>query len=367
MTRSLWAGIRVQQYQPDDALRDLAVPYATFERTLEGISEACKASDADALTLLEFARRVVGTADCLVHRSEMRLSPVRLTDVSMQCRPESQTSDQFELQSLAALAFAICALREAGHDESHGHTAWTDFIWAEICCSLETLSSSTRYRFAVNRSAQGFLTVPLCSLIQDGNIQELFRIHVWLPDGHRGNPDLKVHSHQAFAHSWILAGQATDRSYDGTAASSKDDATHAEYSLAWNSGTGCSAAYKTHQISSTVVNAKRYRQVSLASTRKHSAGMYYTIPHASFHTTEVDPNTLHATLFFFDASRGFEKDAPVLGPRDGNSHTHVREDPKLTPTDLIRLVDLTRQWEACMRTRKAGVGVVGGCVLPLDM
>jgi hypothetical protein len=322
-----------------------------FERTLKGICVACKASEEDTLILLDFSRRMIGAADCSDRQIGQNFPPVHLADVSMQFQAESQVADHFELQSLLALAFAVCALREAAHDSSLGHSAWIEVLWAEICCALEALSSSSRFVFTVSRSAQGFLAVPICSLIADGNIEELFRIHVWLPDGQRGNKDMNIHSHQCFAHSWILAGKAIDRAYTGEKAS-YEDATHSEYSLAWNSGNGASTAYKTHQISSTVVNAQRYRKAELTETRKHSAGMYYTVPHASFHATEVDPNSYHATLFFFDASRGFEKDAPVLGPRDAESYTHVRENPKVTATDLITAVDLIRRGEACDTIRK---------------
>lgn len=42
--------------------------------------------------------------------------------------------------------------------------------------------------------------------------------------------------------------------------------------------------------------------------------MGYTIAEATFHTTVVDPNALRATLFCFDACRGFVSHAGVLGP-----------------------------------------------------
>lgn len=341
---NLWAGIKAQKPQPGTWAWDLSIPFATFDQTLRGIAVATKAADVDLEKLLAFVRQLSAS-----RQADGDLAPVRMDQVSMYCQARQRDSSDHELQAVAAIAFVICAMREATHHNVPASQA--DFLWSETCLALEALSSSTRFRFTVNRSAQGFLAVPLCSRVKDGNIQELFRIHVWLPDGHRGQPELSVHSHQAFAHSWILAGKAKDHAFTGRRADYQE-ATHAEYSLVWTDGQNSSSAYKTHQTASTVANAGRYAHVEPGLTSVHTAGMYYTVPAASFHTTEVAPDVLHATLFFFDASRGFEKDAPVLGPRDGTSYTHIREDPKVTPVDLVRLVNFTRQWEAYRATGK---------------
>lgn len=76
------------------------------------------------------------------------------------------------------------------------------FVWYLICDAL----SSTLIPYTISRSSQGFLAVPLWSLIKDGNIDELFRFHVWQPDGSRGTPEIAIHKHQSFIQSWILAG-----------------------------------------------------------------------------------------------------------------------------------------------------------------
>lgn len=334
---NFWPAVKSRPSHPDAWMWDLSIPFAIFEQTLRGIAVATKAADVDLLKLLAFAQWLGAS-----QQAEASPLPIRMDQVSMYCQAHSDVTD-YEVRSVAAIAFVICAMREATHHNVP--ESQTDFLWAETSHALESLSSSTRFRFTVTRSAQGFLAVPLCSRVSDGNIQELFRLHVWLPDGHRGHPDMPVHSHQAFAHSWILAGQAKDYAYTGRR-TDYCDATHAEYSLAWTDGQTTSSAYKTHQTASTVANAHRYAQIELAATRTHSTGMYYTIPAGNFHRTKVAPATLHATLFFFDASRGFEKDAPVLGPKDGTSYTHVREDPKMTALELVRLVDYMRQWEA---------------------
>lgn len=50
-----------------------------------------------------------------------------------------------------------------------------------------------------SRRVQGFLTVPLGSLSRDGSVDELFRLHPWVPDFERGKPEYAVRSHQSFA------------------------------------------------------------------------------------------------------------------------------------------------------------------------
>lgn len=86
------------------------------------------------------------------------------------------------------------------------------------------------------------------------------------------------------------------------------------------------------------------KQNSTIQTR----GISYTIPEASFHTSTVQPDVLHATFFFFDASRGFVMDAPVLGPKDAESFTQIRDPGGITPAELVSRVEAVRRWEVFM-------------------
>ncbi|KIK17831.1 hypothetical protein PISMIDRAFT_684887 [Pisolithus microcarpus 441] len=205
---------------------------------------------------------------------------------------------------------------------------------------------TTGPRFTASRSSQGFLAAPLCSLLKDGNIDELYRFHIWLPGGQRGNLDFAVHSHQAYAQSWILAGLGNDYRYTFEPVTSLADATHAMYGLSWADGKNTSAVYKTHQTSSTVVNTgKLGRTTCTAGPTVHTRDMSYYIPSAAFHSTEVAPDILHATLFVFDSHRGFTEDAPVLGPKDTESSTQLRDPAGVTPAALANMVETMRSWE----------------------
>lgn len=213
------------------------------------------------------------------------------------------------------------------------------------------LTSPFLARCSVSQSAQGFLAVPLCSLLKEGQIEELFRLHIWLPDGRRGNGDVAIHSHQSFAQSWILAGEGRDLAFDIDPECDPSDASHALYKLSWTGeekkDTGKS--YKTHQSSSTVVNSGKMVHVAQSGSAIHTRNMSYTIPSASFHTTEVSPDAFHATLFFFDASRGFDKDAGIVGPKDGTSYTSPRApEVEVTSKTLANRVDIIRAWESNM-------------------
>lgn len=218
------------------------------------------------------------------------------------------------------------------------------FIWSLIRNAVKS-QMMRNANLKVNRSAQGFLAVPLCSVIVDGNIDLLFRLHVWLPDGQRGAAGFEIHSHQPFAQSWVLAGHGKDHTYEVRPVPTSELATHSRYALAWSSGAGIDSGYKTQQTYSRVVNTGDFMLAKRNHTAVHFRNMSYSVPAASFHSSEVVPDMLHATLFLFDGSQGFVPDAPVLGPAHSEHHTQVRYSPNVLPCNLATLVESTRQCE----------------------
>ena len=260
----------------------------------------------------------------------------------------SRFGDQEESWHLAAVAVAVSFLRQCSREDRPIQPKELDLAWGLVHGALVS-RSPTKPAWKANRSSQGFLAVPLCSLIVNGNIDELFRLHVWLPDGNRGNADFGIHSHQPFAQSWILAGEGTDTSYKAEPLDGPVGATHAKYSLSWNDGKApADSKYKTHQQSSTVVNTQEYVRVTPTSSAVHSRDMSYSIPASSFHTSDVKSDELHATLFFFNSHRGFVKDAPVLGPVDAVSSTQLRDTAALSPAELATAANALRRWEVLM-------------------
>ena len=246
-------------------------------------------------------------------------------------------------KQLAYLALGVAIVRgRSRQTESKALFALTDNelrrVWGLIKGALNS-EGLARPLCSVSRSAQGFLAVPLCSLLKDGNIDELFRLHVWLPDGQRGVPGFAVHSHQSFARSWVLAGEGRDETFRVDLVSDPTVATYAKYALVWNDGKDTGTSYKTHQVSSTVRNTGVLVRATPTDSAIHTRGTSYSISAANFHTTEVSPDTLHATLFFFDSQRGFVQDASVLGPRDTESSVQVRDPAGATPAALAGMVD----------------------------
>lgn len=337
-------------------MTDINISSSSLIRTLHGVAAATKTSRAVVEGVIQ--RIPLDHAACqdapsqiqslpfhhwqhILARSDLRTC--RLPEATKgETREEQEYEDEYQL---VHIALAVSFLRESSRQ---GHRANPDHLercWDMIRGAI-TSDRLSRPLFSVSRSAQGFLAVPLCSIIRDGRIQELFRLHVWLPDGKRGNPDLALHSHQPFAQSWILAGEGRDHSYRVEPASSPADATHAGYALSWNDGQGRDAAYKTHQVYSTVENTGRYFRASETGSALHARNMTYTIPANSFHSSDVAPDAFHATLFFFDSERGFVQDAGVLGPKDGKAFTQVRDEATVSASALARSVGFVRAWEA---------------------
>ncbi|KAI1842409.1 hypothetical protein JX266_011450 [Neoarthrinium moseri] len=251
---------------------------------------------------------------------------------------QEELSSEPELVLIMNVVIGLSYMRERGRtSDLRQDPLSVDFIWPIIRAALAAPNSS----FKVSRSAGGFLFVPLCSLIKDGKIDELWRLHVWLPDGKRGNV---IHSHNAFGQSWILAGEGKNLLWSVKPAE-YDQATHAEYGLQWNDGKKSDSAYKTHQVSSTIVNTKKYVVADLSSTDVHRRNTTYSVSDKQWHSSEVAPDRVCATLFVFDALRGFRDIAPVLGPKDGESSTQIRDPAGHTVKEIVKTVGNVRAWE----------------------
>jgi tetratricopeptide (TPR) repeat protein len=250
---------------------------------------------------------------------------------------------------LTCLALCIAFLHETVHQDKIATADDVDRCWSLVRGAISSKMSSQDL-FTVARSAQGFLAVPLCSLIKEGRIVELFRLHVWLPDGKRGNSHFAIHSHQPFAQSWILAGHGHDHSYLVDPALNAQEATHAEYAVAWSDSAGKKhdTTYKTRQAYSRVENTGKLFRATKTATTVYRRNMTYSIPASAFHSTEVAPGEMFATLFYFDSSRGFVHDAGVLGPKHCEPFTQLRDPAGVTSGTLADVVEAARTWEMCM-------------------
>lgn len=249
-----------------------------------------------------------------------------------------------ELQRLGNLTLGVATLREKSRLGIHVTSTDLDVIWHLIYDAISKPQDG-KIHFTASCSAQGFLAVPLCSLLKDGRIEELFRFHVWLPDGERGAQEVAIHAHQPYAQSWILAGYGTDCTYEVETTQDLSSATHAVYVPRWSDGKQTGLTYKTHHTSSTVTNTGKLVRVTSIGNKTHSRDMTYSIASGVYHYSMVPSRRLHATLFYFDSSRGFLQDAGVIGPKDGRDYTQSRDPAGLTPVALAEMANAVRSWE----------------------
>ena len=332
---------------------EFKIPHSALLRVFRGVMVATKTPEDNGEPIVQWISscRTLhgdGAFDTAIPDQDCAITTAALSLRAWRAAIESKFSKEENLQQLACLALGVTFLREKSRLDAPVAAMDLAMIWRLVHGALTSplLRNSLS---SVFRSAQGFMAVPICSLLKDGNIEELFRFHVWLPDRQRGNPDVSIHSHQPFAQSWVLAGEGIDHSYNIESTTEPGFATHAEYVLAWSDGKDPDSTYRNTQTYSVIKRTARLVHTIPTDSAAHTRDMSYMIPAAAFHSSEVLPDTLHATLFFFDSSRGYVKDACVLGPKDGESFTQVRDPGRITPGMLASKVELVRMWEDFMR------------------
>ncbi|KAG2182889.1 hypothetical protein INT44_005870 [Umbelopsis vinacea] len=311
---------------------------------LPGIAAAAKATEGVLSTVSQWIERE--TLARTVHEWLLELGK-QFPNSEKETDLEKNTA--LEARLLSRLSIGIAFLLESGRAGHVVTPSDQSTVWQLVQDALTSPSVGSPL-FTVSRSAQGFLAVPLCSLIKDGNIDVLFRYHVWLPNQSRGIYEVGLHSHQCASQSWILAGEGTNLSYEVEQTEDYESATHSKYALSWTAENGKSDdvgdnTYKTRQQQSTVVNTGKLAKAALKASAVHTQNSSYSIPAAAYHRSEVPVEILHATLFVFDAHRGFVKDADVMGPKDSTSFTQVRDPAGVTAAELVHKVELIREWE----------------------
>ncbi|KAH8668403.1 hypothetical protein BX600DRAFT_538344 [Xylariales sp. PMI_506] len=253
------------------------------------------------------------------------------------------------LHRIAELLVAISYMRERGRSQSPDvatDPVAINFFWSIVYHAL----SSDASPFTASRSAQGFLWVPLCSLIgeEDGRIDELWRLHVWLPDGQRGAREACVHTHHSYGQSWVVAGENLNQFWTVARATDEASATHAEYEIAWtgSSGGAGDGRYKLPQVASSVTNTHKLVTVRpLGPATPEVRDSTYRVSESEYHSSEVAGDRSCATLFVFDSHRGSTTHAPVLGPIAGDTFTQLRDPAGTTAAAVAEVARALRGWE----------------------
>ena len=93
------------------------------------------------------------------------------------------------------------------------------------------------------------------------------------------------------------------------------------------------------------MNTGRLVRVEEVGQEKHGRDDNYCVPAGSYHSSVIPGDEFHATLFVFDANRGYDPGAAVLGPKHGQTFEQPRDPAGWTAVELMRVVTKTRQEE----------------------
>ncbi|KAM0519360.1 hypothetical protein ACHAPE_003531 [Trichoderma viride] len=321
---------------------------------LAGVAVATKAPSKYVLPLVEWLQQPQepqATPDS-ANNLDAAL-PFREWLVALNSNPENSNAGR---RQLVQVTLAVALLRQKARAGRDLDGASIDSIWTPVYDAIIS-AQDTDLQFSVYRSAQGFLAVPLCSLVKDGCIQELWRLHTWLPEGQRGvSEEVCIHAHQPYGQSWILLGSGTDCTFNVDTPDDPSLTTHALYECCYASADGKQngAGYQTHQMSSTIRNTGKLVRVTPVSRVQYTRDMTYSVPGGAYHRSIVPGGRLHATLFVLDAHRGYDDAAAVLGPKDGSEWVQPRDPDGITAEVLAQIVNATRKWE-----QKHGAAVDG--------
>lgn len=267
---------------------------------------------------------------------------------------EEQDSPDTDEARLFKVTLAVCILRQASHANRELSAEDLDETW-QLLCDAFNPSTTTKLKYKVSRGAPGYLAIPLCSLLAGGKIDELLRLHVWLPDGIRVKQEVAIHAHQTFAQSWIVAGQMTNHKYQAEPTTNDLLATNAEFAPRWDDGKYAGTSYKTFQRSSSAKNTNKLFIVTPQGSNKHTRNNTYTMSAGTHHWPSTAGTQLCSTLFYFDSRHGdFVQDAPVMGPKNGTENVQKRDPGAFTPSGLVQMVDAVRNWEKTKDIERSG-------------
>jgi hypothetical protein len=329
---------------------ETSIAAASLLRVLEGVAVATNAPDGYVQPLAQWLRHYGVTKGSNPPLGTPPTDSKTTLDLALPfgewraAIASSSENNKEGVQQLAQITLAVALLREKARRGLDVDTASLDTIWSLIHKAIIS-AQGTKLQLLVCRSAQGFLAVPLCSLLKDGRIEELWRLHTWLPDGRRGEFEVCIHAHQPFAQSWTLLGHGTNCNFKVDSPDDPSLTTHATYGCCYVAEDGKLSGSGYLRMSSTIRNTGRLVRVTPGSREPHSRDMTYSVPAGAYHRSIVSGSRVHATFFVFDAHRGYVDNTAVLGPKDGSEWAQPRDADGITPQALAQTVGATRNWE----------------------
>ncbi|MFD4636495.1 hypothetical protein ACFWN2_04215 [Lentzea sp. NPDC058436] len=310
--RSLWSVIVSEPVAPDQEFADL------------------KVSDADWHALVEGARSAAG----IMGSSSSSPQPEGQSWSGGTLREWCDGIAEPVERSVARCAVLTALLRgmrrnqDGAGQPSDARPLWT-FVRAAVDCSFRRAQVSS----------QGFYCVPLFSVVRQGQIEELLRLHIWPANGAAAEEEtggaFSVHSHQPHATSWVLTGGLHNRVHRVRQWPVATTRSQRLFAVSWDGRRSYSVAHRQSSLRDTGVPVS----VVLDHEAMFTAGHSYTVPAGQFHETGRMDSSPVVTLFYFDARIGWFENAGVVGPTA--AHVPVakaKETVDVAP--LLREIDL---------------------------
>jgi tetratricopeptide (TPR) repeat protein len=198
---------------------------------------------------------------------------------------------------LASLAVALVFLRET---QRHGIEPFPfdlDQVWHFLSDALQC----SEFAWTRLRSADGSLVVPLWASAAGGNVRTMMELCVWLPDAVRDDPEPAFHTRRSFAHSWVLAGEASYHILDPAA-------------------------------HGNVVVVQQ-------NTNLHN-------PTGALVRIEVEPDALHAAIFLHDSDKFPARAEDLMSASSPREQISIHRPPlELSATEIAAYISDLRDWE----------------------
>ncbi|WQF75366.1 Putative tetratricopeptide-like helical domain superfamily [Colletotrichum destructivum] len=313
----------------------MRVPQILLSRVLRGVAAATGSRPAETAPIERWI-------------SSIRTVEGSLLDWKAATSGSLTETDGEKTVHLANMVLAICYLREATRKSHDISPAELSQCWEVVRAAMGVFGKDKSLGgFPVSSSLQGLSTVSLCELSENGSSGEQFHLHIGMPSGSRLSRGFDLHSSLSPVHTWVLAGEVRNDSYQVDSVTDPAEATHATYTLFRSSAepkgdTRTSVPLEKHIVVEKAGKLVRAREVG---SKTHTRNASYSLPADAFQTVEVDPDTLFAALTFSETSRGSATDTVVLGPIEGNLSIELPSPTTLAPRELADLVESARSWE----------------------
>ncbi len=183
-------------------------------------------------------------------------------------------------------------------------------IWKKIYESLMIVETDD---IIASVGSQGFLAIPLFRIEKESGDFYFLRLHIWSSDidsliNSENKNNLRIHTHQFFANSWILCGEVFNTRYIVTPSSTETKYTL--FDIKYNN-----SDKNKVKNNSIAINSNAFMNVEPREVETYSSGGKYNIEADHFHMSEVNTKLeITSTVFLFSHNGKKAEISRVLGP-----------------------------------------------------